>query len=156
VTILTGSTIRERVVVTPQPTDEQYQPASLDVRLDDVVYDCEEDTYYEQDRFTFEPFKRYLAQTKECIQLPTDVAAQLAGRSTVGRMGIVIHKTAGWIDPGFTGTITLEIMNLSTEPITIDANTRIGQLVCMELNEDTAGYDGQYNDQQRPEPAGKL
>ena len=155
-TILSGSTIRERVVVTPQPTDEQYQPASLDVRLDNAVYDCEEDTYYEQDRFTFEPFKRYLAQTKECIQLPTDVAAQLAGRSTVGRMGIVIHKTAGWIDPGFTGTITLEIMNLSTEPITIDANTRIGQLVCMELNEDTAGYDGQYNDQQRPEPAGKL
>jgi len=143
-------------VVDPLPTNEQYQPASLDVRLDGIIYDCETEEYIENDTLTFTPQKRYLAQTKECISLPNDIAAQLAGRSTVGRMGVVIHKTAGWIDPSFRGHVTLEIMNLGTKPVTFTANTRIGQLVFMQLDEPSDGYDGQYDAQTKPEPAGSL
>jgi len=160
-TILSDGTIKEclssgTIDVYPRPAESQIQPASLDVTLDNKLYDCAADTMLEQDQFTLEPYKRYLGQTKERISLPNDIAAQLAGRSTVGRMGIIVHKTAGWIDPEFTGTITLELMNLRDDPVMLSHGDRIAQLVFLWLDRQSSGYDGQYQAQSDPTPANEL
>lgn len=160
-TVLSDRTIDEYIDrgiigVDPTPTDEQIQPASLDVRLGDELYDFETDDLVAADAFRLKPFQRYLGRTKEVISLPSDVAAQLAGRSTIGRMGVIVHKTAGWIDPSFHGSITLELMNMGDEPITLKTDTRIAQLVFQYTDRPTTGYDGSYNGQIEPTPAKEL
>lgn len=160
-TILSDKTIEDaiesgKLYVDPTPDDEQIQPASLDVRLGNKLYCVETDEMLVQDKFSLQPFQRYLGRTSEYIELPNDIAAQLAGRSTVGRMGIIVHKTAGWIDPQFRGTITLELMNMGTEPVRINAGDRIAQLVFMWLDKPSTGYDGQYQSQIDPTPANEL
>jgi len=153
--ILSGSTIAEKIdsgelVVSPGATASQIQPASLDVRLGDEVYSFADDAYSSAETHIIEPGVRYLGHTKEYLEIPNTVAAQLAGRSSTGRKGIIIHKTAGWIDPDFHGTITLEIYNLGEEPVPLTAGERIGQLVFFELDTPSDGYDGKYQGQERP------
>lgn len=159
--ILSDTSIQHRIdsndiIVQPTPTETQYQPASLDIRIDSELYNCETESYSSSDIIRLEPHTRYLGQTVERITLPTDLAVQLAGRSTLGRMGVIIHKTAGWIDPGFDGTITLELYNLSDEPVEIPAQTRIGQLVFLQLDSKSTGYNGQYQGQTSPKPPQSL
>lgn len=131
-----------------RPDPEQIQPASLDVRLGNefIEPDFADEPYY-RDEIHLAPGTRYLAHTRETVNLPNDIAAQLAGRSTIGRRGIVVHKTAGWIDPGFEGQITLELYNLGNNHVRLEAGERIAQLVFLKLDSESSGYDGQYQGQ---------
>jgi dCTP deaminase len=152
--ILSDHTIRsaigsERIGVDPIPHSDQIQPASLDLRLGSEFAELTEygDLNYERDEIPLVPSVRYLGHTKETIDLPDDLAAQLAGRSSIGRRGIIVHKTAGWIDPGFSGQITLELMNLGDETVTLESGERVAQLVFFPLDEPSSGYDGSYQGQ---------
>ena len=69
-----------------------------------------------------------LASTFEVVTLPDDVAGRLEGKSSLGRLGLLTHSTAGWIDPGFTGHVTLELSNVATLPIKLWPGMKIGQL----------------------------
>jgi dCTP deaminase len=140
--------LSETITVDPEPTDEQIQPASLDVRLGREVYRFEGDHSVKSPQHRLQPGERYLGHTKETIDLPNHIAAQLAGRSSIGRQGVIVHKTAGWIDPGFEGEITLELMNLGDQPVDLREGERIAQLVFFELDSPSSGYDGSYQQQE--------
>lgn len=144
---------KETIEVEPSPDDEQIQPASLDVRLGRELYHFKGDHSVKSPQHRLQPGERYLGHTKETVSLPNHIAAQLAGRSSIGRQGIIVHKTAGWIDPSFNGTITLELMNLGNEPVTLESGERIAQLVFFKLDSPSEGYDGKYQGQQSPTTA---
>lgn len=137
-----------RIGCDPAPELSQYQPASLDVRLGDHFIKPRYDEHFTQDPLVLDPDERILATTQETIELPNDLAAQLAGRSTIGRMGVIVHKTAGWIDPGFEGQITLEMYNMGRETVRLDVGMRVAQLVFFQLSSSSSGYDGHYQGQQ--------
>lgn len=145
--------LQEREIgVTPLPDDEQIQPASLDLRLGrDVVLPQYGHKWTEEEKHVFDPGVRYLCRTAEVVDLPNDIAAQLAGRSSIGRLGLIVHKTAGWIDPGFTGSITLEVMNMGQQPVSVAVGERVAQLVFHVLIAPSDGYDGQYQQQREPQ-----
>jgi len=156
--ILSDHSIREaldsgKISIDPVPDEIQIQPASLDVRLGDEIVDVESGRSLTSHENHLAPSRRYLAHTRERIELPNDVAAQLAGRSTVGRKGVIVHKTAGWIDPGFKGTVTLELMNLGRSPVKVEQGDRIAQLVFFVLDQPSSGYDGKYQHQNEPTQA---
>lgn len=144
------------IVIEPAMEPDQLQPASVDVRIGSELYDVDADTHIRTDRLCLQPGQFYLGTTQERVELPNDIAAQLAGRSSLGRMGVVVHKTAGWIDPGFQGQITLELYNFSTTDVIIHPGDRVGQLVFMRLSRPSQGYDGQYQQQTGIQPAGEL
>lgn len=151
--ILSDKSIRQAIVddrieVSPDITHEQIQPASLDVRLGNEFFDAETGKRWESDALRLEPGERYLAHTKETVSLPNDIAAQLAGRSTIGRRGIIVHMTAGWCDPGFEGDIVFEMMNLGKEDEWLSEGERVAQLVFMQLDTPSEGYDGSYQGQE--------
>lgn len=109
----------------------------------------------EGDSFIIQPGQFVLASTKELIELPNNLAGRLEGKSSLGRLGIVIHSTAGKIDPGFKGRITLEISNIGILPIKIYPGMRICQLLFEELtSEPTKSYseraDSKYKEQTAP------
>ncbi|MFE9812389.1 dCTP deaminase [Streptomyces sp. NPDC005548] len=127
------------------------QPASIDVRLDRTfrvfdghLYDCI-DPALEQpdltrlvetaggDPFVLHPGEFVLASTYERISLPDHLAARLEGKSSLGRLGLVTHSTAGFIDPGFEGHVTLELSNLATLPIKLWPGMKVGQLAVFEM-----------------------
>jgi len=83
--------------------------------------------------FTIHPGEFVLANTKEYISLPSDLVARLDGRSSLGRLGIVIHSTAGSVDPGFEGTLVLEIANISKVPVKMWPGIKICRLTFEEL-----------------------
>lgn len=78
--------------------------------------------------FVIHPGEFVLGMTKEFVALPDDITARVEGRSSLGRLGITIHSTAGYIDPGFTGNITLEITNIGSVPVLLHPEMRICQL----------------------------
>lgn len=80
------------------------------------------------DEIRIEPGEFVLGHTKEHIRLPDDITAEVKGRSSLGRLGLIPH-TAGWVDPGFTGTVTLEFVNHSNQPVRLHAGDRIAQIV---------------------------
>ncbi len=84
--------------------------------------------------FIVQPGEFVLGVTLEKISLPNDLVARIEGRSSLGRLGIAIHSTAGFIDAGFTGTITLEISNINRMPIAIYPEMRICQLAFEEMS----------------------
>lgn len=128
------------------------QPASIDVRLDRYFRIFENHRYdaidpaAEQDELTRmvspigdEPFILHpgefvLGATYEFVTLPDDVAARLEGKSSLGRLGLLTHSTAGFIDPGFTGHVTLELSNMATLPIKLYPGMKIGQLCFFQLS----------------------
>lgn len=83
--------------------------------------------------FVLFPGEFVLGSTEEIITLPADIAGRLEGRSSLGRLGLMVHSTAGFIDPGFSGTITLELSNVATLPIRLWPGMRIGQLCLLGL-----------------------
>lgn len=122
---------------------EQVQPNSYDFTLMDGIY--------VNDKFHKLPYviKKgdfIIASTKEYFKIPNGVCAQVDGKSTLGRKGIVIHQTAGWIDSGFEGNITLEI-SCVYKPIELVENMRIGQIVFMDSYKCDNIYDGHYQKQ---------
>jgi dCTP deaminase len=117
----------------PPVEDDQIQPASVDLRLgrgllvegDDGVWD---EAPIENGQVEILPGILYLGTTLERVEIPSDLLGILCGRSSFARLGLVIHLTAGLIDPGFKGQITLEIFNVSRRPIKIDIGTRVAQI----------------------------
>ena len=151
--ILCDATIRQEIEdgsigVEPLPEDVQYQPASLDLRIGKQTYNPAMDKYQQGVKLRPDQFK--LGHTIEKVTLPNDIAALVTGRSSIGRQGLLIHTVAGWIDPGFSGEITLELKNVGQETLTYDEGTRIGQMIFFRLDKSSEGYDGQYQHQRGP------
>jgi dCTP deaminase len=143
-------------------TSEQIQPASIDLRLgnhflkvdenqiDSIRLD-EELPYQElvQSEIVIPPHSFLLATTMETVSLPDDLTAFVEGRSSIGRIGLFIQN-AGWVDPGFDGTITLELFNANRLPIRLQAGRRICQLVFARLDRAAEKpYNGKYQHQNR-------
>ncbi len=140
-----------RVALHPWDPD-MVQPASVDVRLDRSfrVFDNHKypviDPAAEQPEltrlvdvgpdghFVLHPGEFVLGATYEQVTLPDDLAARLEGKSSLGRLGLLTHSTAGFIDPGFTGHVTLELSNTATMPIMLYPGMKIGQLCFFELS----------------------
>ncbi len=140
-----------RVVLEPYD-DALVQPSSIDVRLDRYFRIFENHRYphidpaTEQDELTKlvepegdEPFILHpgefvLGSTFEIVTLPDDIAGRLEGKSSLGRLGLLTHSTAGFIDPGFNGHVTLELSNVATLPIKLWPGMKIGQLCLFRLS----------------------
>ncbi len=135
------------------PFDEQMiQPSSVDVRIDrwfrlfdnhrypviDPALDQPDLTRLIEvepdEAFVLHPGEFVLASTYEVVTLPDDVAARLEGKSSLGRLGLLTHSTAGFIDPGFSGHVTLELSNVATLPIKLWPGMKIGQLCFFRLS----------------------
>jgi len=128
------------------------QPSSLDVRVDRLFRVFRNSRYpyidvkTEQDELTelvevtgdgpfiLHPGEFVLGSTLERVTLPDDLVARLEGKSSLGRLGLLIHSTAGFIDPGFDGHVTLELSNVANLPITIYPNMKIGQISFFRLS----------------------
>ena len=136
-----------------EPFDEKLvQPSSVDVRLDNFfrVFNNTRYTHIDPARrqdelttlvhadegepFVLHPGEFVLGATYEHITLPDDVAARLEGKSSLGRLGLLTHSTAGFIDPGFSGHVTLELSNVATLPIKLYPGMKIGQLCFFQLS----------------------
>lgn len=141
----------KRVAVEPFDL-EMVQPSSIDVRLDRMfrVFDNHKyphiDPSIEQEDLTrlvepegdnpfiLHPGEFVLGSTLEVVSLPDDLAGRLEGKSSLGRLGLLTHSTAGFIDPGFSGHITLELSNVATLPIKLFPGMKIGQLCIFQLS----------------------
>lgn len=150
------------------------QPASIDVRLDKYfrVFDNHKyaaiDPAEEQPEltrlveasgdgpFVLHPGEFVLGSTYESVTLPDDVAARLEGKSSLGRLGLLTHSTAGFIDPGFVGNVTLELSNMATLPINLWPGMKIGQLCFFRMTSSadhpygSANYGSRYSGQRGP------
>lgn len=137
--------------------DEQIQPASVDLRLGATFEDPFEGTRWRASgTVTLDPGQCLLAETVESVYVPDDLAAQATGRSTLGRQFVLIHVTAGWLDPGWNGSVTLELVNLSPVPVEIPIGKRVCQLVFHQCKTPSSGYDGQYQNADGVEGPGEL
>jgi dCTP deaminase len=165
-----------RVQLEPFDT-AMVQPSSVDVRLDRYFRVFENHRYphidpaQEQPELTRmvepdgdEPFILHpgefaLASTYEVVTLPDDVAGRLEGKSSLGRLGLLTHSTAGFIDPGFSGHVTLELSNVATLPIKLWPGMKIGQLCLIRLSSPaehpygSAKYGSRYQGQRGPTPS---
>ncbi len=165
-----------RVAVEPfEPA--MIQPSSVDVRLDKFFRVFENHRYEvidpatEQPELTREiiaedgepfilhPGEFVLASTYEVITLPDDIAGRLEGKSSLGRLGLLTHSTAGFIDPGFSGHITLELSNVANLPVKLYPGMKIGQLCLIKLSSaaehpyGSAIYSSRYQGQRGPTPS---
>ncbi len=153
------------------------QPSSVDVRLDRFFRVFENHRYPHidpaQDQpdltrlvepeadepFILHPGEFVLGSTYEVVTLPDDVAARLEGKSSLGRLGLLTHSTAGFIDPGFSGHVTLELSNVATLPIKLWPGMKIGQLCFFRLSSPSEHpygsekYGSRYQGQRGPTPS---
>ena len=90
--------------------------------------------------FVLHPGEFTLASTLEFIKLPLDIAGRLEGRSSVGRLGLQVHATAGFVDPGFEGSLTFELINSGKLPLKIRPGVRLGQMCFFKTKEVQVGY----------------
>ncbi len=177
--VLSDVTIRRllgegRIEVEPYD-DSLMQPSSLDVRVDryfrvfrnsrypyiDVKQEQEELTELveidDETPFILHPGEFVLGSTLERVKLPDDLVARLEGKSSLGRLGLLIHSTAGFIDPGWDGHVTLELSNVANLPITIYHGMKIGQLSFVQLSEPaekpygSGGLGSKYQGQKGPD-----
>jgi dCTP deaminase len=134
-----------------EPFDSSFlQPSTLDLHLSDElrvfnnweigIIDLKERKDPSKiirigsEGFIIHPGEFVLGSTMERVTLPNDLAAKLEGRSSFGRLGLIIHATAGYVDPGFSGWLTLEISNISRLPIRIYPKTRIAQICFIQMS----------------------
>ena len=179
--VLSDRTIRRlldegRIAIDPFD-DGLVQPSSVDVRVDrffrvfhnarypyiDVKEPQEELTELvqvdDETPFILHPGEFVLGSTLERIRLPDDLVARLEGKSSLGRLGLLIHSTAGFIDPGWDGHVTLELSNVANLPITIYHGMKIGQLSFVQMTEPAEtpyGADAlgsKYQGQRGPTPS---
>lgn len=179
--VLSDATIRAeieagRIVIEPfEPA--AVQPSSVDVRVDrrfrvfhnarypyiDVRQPMDGLTELlevrDDEPFILHPSEFVLAQTLEHVALPDDVVARLEGKSSLGRLGLLIHSTAGFVDSGFSGHLTLELSNVANLPITIYHGMPIGQISFMRMDGPVENPYGssithsKYQGQQEPTPS---
>lgn len=102
--------------------------------------------YPESDRFILAPGEFALAVTEEIVSMHSDLVGRVEGKSTLGRCGLLIHATAGLIDSGFRGRITLELKNLTNRPMQITPGMAICQIVVEETHRPDDTYSGRYQD----------
>ena len=178
--ILSDRSIREalaagRIVIDPLDGDA-VQPSSVDLRLGDsfrvfrnhtlghidVKQDLSELTSLVEsgdDPFILHPGEFVLGATLERVALPDDLVARLEGKSSLGRLGLLIHSTAGFVDPGFDGQLTLELSNVANLPITLYPGMRIGQISFQQMTTpaDTpygsSALGSKYHGQRGPVPS---
>jgi dCTP deaminase len=158
--VLSDATIRELVAdgrIRIDPWDDlMVQPASVDLRLGDSFRvfhnhhiqsidladppsDLTEHVEIEEGgHFVVHPGEFVLGRTLEYVEIPEDIVARIEGKSSIGRLGLVVHATAGFVDPGFHGTLTLEIANFNSVPIVLRPNLPIAQLSFMLLDQAAA------------------
>lgn len=153
------------------------QPSSVDVRLDRFFRVFENHRYPHIDpaeeqpdltrlvegavdeAFILHPGEFVLASTYEVVTLPDDIAGRLEGKSSLGRLGLLTHSTAGFIDPGFSGHVTLELSNVATLPIKLWPGMKIGQLCLFRLSSPaehpygSQAYGSRYQGQRGPTPS---
>jgi dCTP deaminase len=153
---------------------EMIQPSSIDVRLDryfrlfdnhkypfiDPAEDQPELTRLVEvdsdQAFILHPGEFVLGSTYEQVTLPDDIAARLEGKSSLGRLGLLTHSTAGFIDPGFSGHVTLELSNVATLPIKLWPGMKIGQMCFFRLSSPaehpygSSEYSSRYQGQRGP------
>lgn len=141
------------------PYDEDLvQPASLDVRLGDG-FRALNSRGATSGSLRLEPHAFWLGCTLESFKIPDDLAVRVEGKSTWGRRGLMVHLTAGFIDPGFQGQITLEMFNVSDQPIKLLPGMRIAQLSFHKLSSPaqrpygSPGLGSRYQGQTGPTPA---
>lgn len=179
--LLSDRDIKEQVSakrVGIEPFDPaMVQPSSVDVRLDRFFRVFENHKYSEIDpsveqpeltrelevaadeHFILHPGEFVLASTYEVITLPDDIAGRLEGKSSLGRLGLLTHSTAGFIDPGFSGHITLELSNVANLPVKLFPGMKIGQLCLIKLSSPaehpygSAVYGSRYQGQRGPTPS---
>jgi len=138
------------LIIKPSIPDNAIQPASIDLHLgdsfwvfppSDEIFDpfnpiadniAQREPIISQE-FDIQPNQFVLATTTEYVKLDETLVARIEGKSSLGRLGLFVHITAGFIDPGFGGTITLELLNVSGRPLRLHAGMKIAQLSIQEL-----------------------
>ncbi len=165
-----------RVVVEPYDAS-MLQPSSIDFRLDKFFRVFENHRYPHidpaadqsdltrmvetegEEPFILHPGEFVLGSTLEVVSLPDDLAARVEGKSSLGRLGLLTHATAGFVDPGFSGHVTLELANVATLPIKLYPGMKIGQLCFFRLSSPaehpygSAKYGSRYQGQRGPTPS---
>lgn len=161
-----------------EPWDpEMLQPSSVDFRLDRYFRVFENHRYPHIDPaadqsdltrevepqgdepFILHPGEFVLGSTLEVVSLPDDLAARVEGKSSLGRLGLLTHATAGFVDPGFSGHVTLELANVATLPILLYPGMKIGQLCFFRLSSPSehpygsTKYGSRYQGQRGPTPS---
>ncbi len=180
--ILSDKDIKEmlsngHISIEPLQDEKQIQPSSVDLRIGDefkvfhvvrtpyidpkdeeeVANYMETFTVPEGEAFIIHPNEFALATTQETVKLPADIVARVEGRSSMGRLGVTMHVTAGYIDPGFEGKITLEISNIGAMPVALYPGQRVCQVVFETMtspSEMPYGHperNSKYMNQTRPE-----
>lgn len=166
---------RGRITINPPAGVDQLQPASVDVTLGDTIRvfrprglgrrvwigDIPDDLTEARSitgGIVLTPGEFILATTAERVELPADICGFLHGRSTLGRLGLLVHATAGLIDPGYRGQITLEVSNIGPLELELRPGDRIGQLTFERMSSRCArpygapGLDSHYQGQIGPTP----
>jgi len=179
--LLSDGDIRKEIAagrITLEPWDPaMVQPSSVDVRMDRYFRVFENHRYPHIDpaeeqpdltrlvetpgdeAFILHPGEFVLASTYEVVTLPDDISARLEGKSSIGRLGLLTHSTAGFIDAGFSGHVTLELSNVATLPIKLWPGMKIGQLCFFRLSSPAeqpygSGASGsRYQGQRGPTPS---
>jgi dCTP deaminase len=179
--ILSDRTIREELAagrIVLEPSDETLiQPASVDVRLDrffrvflnhtmpviDLKKNLEELTQLieitDDQPFVLHPGEFVLGSTLELIGLPDDLVGRVEGKSSLGRLGLLVHATAGFIDAGWNGHITLELSNVANLPITLYPGMKVGQISFLRMTTPAdvpygaASLGSKYQGQRGPTPS---
>jgi dCTP deaminase len=179
--ILSDRSIREelasgRIVI--DPLDDSFiQPSSVDLTIDrffrvfrnhitpiiDVKKNLEDLTELveipQDGVFILHPGEFVLGSTAERVKLPTDLVARLEGKSSLGRLGLLIHSTAGFVDAGWDGHLTLELSNVATLPITLYPAMKIGQISFIRMTTEadvpygSAAVGSKYQGQRGPTPS---
>ena len=179
--IFSDRTIREAIEagrIGIDPFDPAFiQPSSVDLRVDRYFRVFENHRYpfidpkepqseltteveaEEKQPFVLHPGEFVLGSTLEVVRIANDLVARLEGKSSLGRLGLLIHSTAGFVDPGFEGHLTLELSNVANLPIAIYPNMKIGQISFYQMTTDadhpygSAGAGSKYQGQRGPTPS---
>lgn len=131
--------------IDPMPPDECLQPASVDVHLSDHIVRMSPSGESHKNLCAY-PHKEYLlgagefilASTEEWLELPGDVLCRVEGKSSLARRGLMVHITAGFVDPGWKGNITLELKNVGSQIITLTSRMKIAQFSFLEVDQQCA------------------
>ncbi|MDA3039906.1 MAG: dCTP deaminase [Actinomycetota bacterium] len=179
--ILSDRTIKEeiaagRIIIEPYE-DAAVQPSSVDLRLDkyfrvfrnhtlshiDVKQNLEELTELveaaDEDPFILHPGEFVLGSTAERVAIPADLVGRIEGKSSLGRLGLLIHTTAGFVDAGWDGQLTLEFSNVASLPITLYPGMKIGQISFIRMTTEadkpygTSELGSKYQGQRGPRPS---
>ena len=179
--ILSDRSLREQIAagrIVIDPFDPGcVQPSSVDVKISGLfrvfrnhtarLIDVKEDMTSltelveipDDGVFILHPGEFVLGSTAERVAVPDDMVARIDGKSSLGRLGLIIHSTAGFIDPGFSGHVTLELSNVATLPIKLWPGMKIGQLCLFRLSSaaehpyGSAKYGSRYQGQRGPTPS---